>query len=65
MINNVITLLANSAKFCPSKTPVVFIGNDLNRSIIPEFISAFNPIAADAPAKAIVCTKIPGIKNDR
>ena len=42
----------------------MFIGSDLNRSIIPEFISAFNPIAADAPANAIVCTKIPGIRKD-
>ena len=63
-MNKVITLRTKSAKFWPNKTPVVFMGNDLKRSIIPEVMSAFRPIAADAPAKAIVCTKIPGIKND-
>ena len=65
IMNKVTTLLARSAKFCPSKTPKVFIGSDLNLSIIPEFISAFKPIAAEAPANAIVCTNIPGIKNER
>ena len=53
MMNKVITLRTKSAKFWPNKTPVVFIGNDLKRSIIPDVISAFKPMAADAPAKAI------------
>lgn len=46
-------------------TPDRAIGSDRNRSIRPFAMSSANPTLAEATANAIVCAKIPDIRNSR
>ena len=56
-------LVAMSARVRPASTAERAIGSERKRSIRPLFRSSARPSAVTKPPKAIVWTKIPGIRK--
>ncbi len=65
MISSAIALTTRSDVVRPSSTASRDIGSERNRSMMPFCRSLHRPMTVNAELNAVVCTKMPAIRNSR